>query len=79
MKKLIVLCLLAALLTGYKAQETFETVEDLPVVETTAVAKQFFVALPEDAATPTLRESETPLMGIFIMFSFPSYQSLEIP
>lgn len=58
MKKLIVLCLLAALLTGCKAQETFETVEDLPVVETTAVAKQFFVALPEDAATPTF-QSET--------------------
>lgn len=58
MKKLIVLCLLAALLTGCKAQETFETVEDLPVVETTAVAQQFFVALPEDAATPTF-QSET--------------------
>ena len=55
MKKLIVLCLLAALLTGCKAQETFETVEDLPVVETTAVAQQFFVALPEDAATPTFQ------------------------
>ena len=55
MKKVIVLCLLTALLTGCKAQETFETVEDLPVVEATAVAQQFFVALPEEAASPTFQ------------------------
>ena len=55
MKKVIVLCLLTALLTGCKAQETFETVEDLPVVETAAVAQQFFVALPEEAASPTFQ------------------------
>lgn len=54
-KKVIVLCLLTALLTGCKAQETFETVEDLPVVEATAVAQQFFVALPEEAASPTFQ------------------------
>ena len=55
MKKRFILFLLAALLTGCKAQETFETVEDLPVVETAAVAQQFFVALPEDAASPTFQ------------------------
>ena len=55
MKKRFILFLLAAFLTGCKAQETFETVEDLPVVETAAVAQQFFVALPEDAASPTFQ------------------------
>ena len=55
MKKVIVLFLLTALLTGCKAQETFETVEDLPVVEIAAAPQQFFVALPEDAATPTFQ------------------------
>lgn len=58
MKKVIALFLLTAILTGCKAQETFETVEDLPVIETAAAPQQFFVALPEDAATPTF-QSET--------------------
>lgn len=58
MKKLVVLLLITALLSGCKPQETFETVEDLPVVPVAATPQQFFVSLPAEAASPTF-QSET--------------------
>ena len=56
MKKVIVLLLLTALLTGCGAEETFETVEDIIPVEPVATAQQFFVSLPDEAATPTFQD-----------------------
>lgn len=61
MKKVIALLLLAALLAGCDAQETFETVEDIPPVEPVAAAQQFFVSLPDEAATPTFQDAESEL------------------
>lgn len=54
-KKVFVLLLLVALLSGCKTQETFETVEDVPVEEVMAVPQQFFAIFPEEAATPTFQ------------------------
>ena len=60
MKKVVVLLLMAALLTGCRTQETFETVEDVIVEEVAAVPQQFFAILPEDAAAPTFQsDTET--------------------
>lgn len=56
MKKGIVLLLLAALLTGCGAEETFETVEDIIPAEPVASPQQFFVSLPDEAATPTFQD-----------------------
>ena len=56
MRKTIVLFLLSLLLTGCGTQETFETVEDIIPVEPVAVPQQFFVSLPEEAATPSFQD-----------------------
>ena len=56
MKKFLLICALALLLTGCKTQQTFETVEDIAPVEPVAVPMQFFVALPDAAATPTFQD-----------------------
>lgn len=58
MKKVLLVCMLTFLLTGCKAQETFETVEDIVPVEPVAAPMQFFVALPEAAATPTFQSED---------------------
>ena len=58
MKKLLVLLLLMAMLTGCGAEETFEVVEDVIPVEPVAVPMQMFVSLPDGAVTPTF-QSET--------------------
>lgn len=55
MKKVCCLLLLAALLTGCKSQETFETIEDMVVEEVAAIPQQFFAILPEEAAVPTFQ------------------------
>ena len=56
MKKVVVFLFLAILLSGCKAQETFEVIEDMLPVEPVAVPQQFFVSLPEEAAAPTFRD-----------------------
>ena len=56
MKKVFVLFLLTVLLTGCGSQETFETVEDIIPAEPVAVPQQFFVSLPDGAATPTFQD-----------------------
>lgn len=61
MKKVFVLFLLTALLTGCKTQETFETVSDQVIAEPVAVQQQFLVSLPEEAATPTFQDDSQAL------------------
>jgi len=56
MKKVLLFCMLAALLAGCRAQETFEVVEDAVPVEPVAAPMQFFAALPDEAATPTFQD-----------------------
>lgn len=56
MRKVLLLCMLTLLLTGCKAQETFETVEDVTPVQPVASPQQFFAALPDAAATPTFQD-----------------------
>ena len=56
MRKVWMLLLLMLLLTGCTAQETFETVEDPLPAEPAAVPWQFYVSLPEEAATPTFQD-----------------------
>jgi hypothetical protein len=58
MKIVIVLLALTMLLTGCGAQETFETVQDMMPVEPVASPQQFFVNLPENAATPTFQDGD---------------------
>lgn len=55
MKKVVLFCMLALLLTGCKTQQTFETVEDIAPVEPVAAPMQFFADLPDSAATPTFQ------------------------
>ena len=59
MKKLLAVLMIAAMLCGCGAQETFEIVEDLIPVEPVAVPQQFYVSLPEEAASPTFREDNS--------------------
>ena len=61
MKKLVVLMLIPVLLSGCKVQETFETVEDLPVVQVAAAPQQFFVSLPTEIAAPTFQSDREEL------------------
>lgn len=61
MKKGIVLLLLAALLSGCGAEETFETVEDIIPAEPVAAPQQFFVSLPDEAVTPTFQDDSSEL------------------
>ena len=56
MKKVFALLFAMICLTGCKAQETFETVEDIIPAEPVAAPKQFFVSLPDDAVTPTFQD-----------------------
>ncbi|MBR2421681.1 MAG: hypothetical protein IKB09_04950 [Oscillospiraceae bacterium] len=55
MKRILLLLLLAAFLTGCGAKETFEVVEDIIPAEPVLAAKQFFVSLPDEAVTPTFQ------------------------
>jgi len=56
MKKVLVFLLVALLLVGCGAEETFETVEDILPVEPVAAPQQFFASLPEEAAAPTFQD-----------------------
>ena len=56
MKKVLVLFFAMICLTGCRAQETFETVEDIIPAEPAAAPQQFFVSLPDDAVTPTFQD-----------------------
>ena len=55
-KKVFALLFAMICLTGCKAQETFETVEDIIPAEPVAAPQQFFVSLPDDAVTPTFQD-----------------------
>ena len=59
MKKILTVLMIAVLLCGCGAQETFETVEDLMPVEAVASPRQFCISLPEEAASPTFREDDS--------------------
>lgn len=61
MKKVLVLFLLAALLVGCKAQETFETISDPVDPVPVAAPMQFVVNLPDDAASPTFQDEREEL------------------
>ena len=56
MKKVLVFLLVAVLLAGCGAEETFKTVEDILPVEPVTAPLQFFVSLPEEAASPTFQD-----------------------
>jgi len=56
MKKLLVLLLLATMLVGCGAEQTFEVVEDGIPVEPVVSPQQFFVSLPDEAVTPTFQD-----------------------
>ncbi len=58
MKKFVWLVLLALLLTGCSAQETFETVSDDAVQSVMAPMGEISIALPEDAAVPSMDNDE---------------------
>lgn len=56
MRKVWILLLLVLFLTGCGTQETFEILEDeIPALEV-HTPQQFFVSLPEEAATPTFQD-----------------------
>lgn len=61
MKKVVVILFLAVLLSGCKAEQTFEVIEDMLPVEPVAVPQQFFVSLPDEAATPTFSDDSAEL------------------
>ena len=61
MKKCIVLLLLTALLAGCGAKETFESVEDVIPVAPVHSPQQFYVSLPDAAATPTFQDDSSEL------------------
>lgn len=56
MKKVLLFLMLAMLLAGCGAEETFEIVEDMIPVEPVVSPQQFFVSLPDDAAAPTFQD-----------------------
>jgi len=56
MKKACLLLLLATLMAGCGAKETFETVDDLIIAEPAVSPQQFFAQLPEEAAAPTFQD-----------------------
>ena len=64
MKIVIILLVLTMLLSGCGAQETFETVQDILPVEQVISPQQFFVNLPEDAATPTFQDGDKEQMYV---------------
>lgn len=57
MKKCMIFVLIALLLTGCGAEETFETVADEQLSPVSAQVRQILVELPEEAASPAM-ESE---------------------
>lgn len=59
MKKILTVLMIAALLCGCGAQETFETVEDLIPVEPVASPQQFYISLPEEAVSPTFQDDDS--------------------
>lgn len=65
MKILVWMVLLAALLTGCRAEETLETVDDEWVVPVMAQPREISVRLPEDALAPVLEQENKQLyMGL---------------
>lgn len=56
LKKVLIVLMMAVLLCGCTAGQTFETVEDVIPVQPVAAPQQFYVSLPEEAATPTFTE-----------------------
>lgn len=54
MKKAVCVLLIALLMTGCAAQETYETIADVPVVPVMASPREIAVRLPEDAVSPVL-------------------------
>ena len=56
MKKWLFVLVFAAILTGCGTKETYETVEDLIPAEPVMTPPQFFVSLPEEAASPTFQD-----------------------
>lgn len=74
MKKLLV-CFVIVLLCGCSAQTVFETVEDVPVVQAAATARQLKLTLPEEAAIETM---ESPAGSLYICDGYTvSLQTLE--
>lgn len=58
MKKFGVIIVLLGLLTGCGAQETLETVADVPVQPVSAPMQQILLELPEEVATPVMESPE---------------------
>ena len=58
MRKLWIVGILALFLTGCSAQETFETVGDVLVVQTSSHMQQVLLSLPDDVITPVLESQE---------------------
>lgn len=56
MKRLVWICLLAALMAGCTAEETLETVNDEWVVPAMAQPREVSVRLPEDTVLPVLEQ-----------------------
>ena len=56
MKKICVLMILAVILSGCRAEPTWETVQDIIPEEVAPVAQQLYVPLPDDAAQLTFQE-----------------------
>ncbi len=56
MKKVLVCLLFAAFLVGCGAEPTYETISAPIPVEPVAAQQQFFVSLPQEAATPTFED-----------------------
>ena len=61
MKRWILVCLLACLLTGCRAEETLETVDDEWMVPVMAQPREISVRLPEDALAPVLEQENRQL------------------
>ena len=59
MKKICVLMILAVILSGCRAEPTWETVEDALPEAVIPVAQQLYVPLPDDASQPTFQEEES--------------------
>lgn len=61
MKRWILVCLLACLLTGCRAEETLETVSDEWMVPVMAQPREISVRLPENALAPVLEQENRQL------------------
>ena len=61
MKKWLVLLMIGFLLSGCGAEETFETVSDEIQEVPVMAARQFYVSLPEEAASPTFQDESQQL------------------